>query len=45
MLQPLGVFEFDTPLSEMTDEELEELAGEIADAMAANLETSTSWTD
>ena len=35
--QPLGVFEFDMPLDEMDDEQIDQLAGAIAEVMAANL--------
>jgi len=38
MKRPLVTVEFDTELDEMTDEEIDVLAGEIAEAMAAQLE-------
>jgi hypothetical protein len=36
--QPLGVWEFPTGLDQMTDEEIDDLAGKIADSMAVELE-------
>lgn len=39
---PLIMVEFDVPLDEMDDDQIDTLAEEIADAMAANLASLTS---
>jgi hypothetical protein len=43
--QPLIVVEFTTPLDEMSDAEIDALASEIADSLAATLADRQSMTD